>query len=304
VPTFTTDATAPASRALIAVARPWSVVVVSTATVCTVPLAPIRNEKLPLPVATVELAAELRLDDGGPAWQRFLSLYPSIAAQFSAAQPTREFTWMPRLSWRVDRAADEGWAMLPSAAAFIDPLFSTGIPLTLLGIERMARILELANADVTTSVPRGALESYGAVTLAEADHTARFIAGCYAAFPRFDQFAAYSMFYFAAASFSEMARRLDAPARPRQFLCADHRSFGPATLALSPSTNAASSVPAYAREVASAVQCLNIAGLCDGRKRNWYGVEAEDAVAGAHKLGVTPATVATVLAGLGLSLEP
>ena len=45
-------------------------------------------------------------------------------------------------------------------------------------------------------------------TLAEADHTARFIAGCYAAFPRFDAFTAYSMFYFAAASFSEMQRRL------------------------------------------------------------------------------------------------
>ena len=31
--------------------------------------------------------------------------------------------------------------MLPSAAAFIDPLFSTGIPLTLLGIERLAEML-------------------------------------------------------------------------------------------------------------------------------------------------------------------
>ena len=165
---------------------------------------------------TDELAAKLKLADGEPAWRRFLALYPSVAAQFSAAEPTREFTWMPRLSWRVERAAGEGWAMLPSAAAFIDPLFSTGIPLTLLGIERIARILEngrperrvrLANADVATSAPRGALNSYADITLAEADHTARFIAGCYAAFSSFDQFTAYSMFYFAAASFSEMAPR-------------------------------------------------------------------------------------------------
>ena len=47
------------------------------------------------------------------------------------ATPIREFTWMPRLGWRVAEAAGPGWAMLPSAAAFVDPLFSTGIPLTL-----------------------------------------------------------------------------------------------------------------------------------------------------------------------------
>jgi len=232
---------------------------------------------------TDELAAELRLGDGGPAWQRFLSLYPSIAAQFSAAQPTREFTWMPRLSWRVDRAADEGWAMLPSAAAFIDPLFSTGIPLTLLGIERMARILELANADVTTSAPRGALESYGAVTLAEADHTARFIAGCYAAFPRFDQFAAYSMFYFAAASFSEMARRLGVNSRAARFLGADRTAFAASLARLSPQLGAPD--PAYASAVARSIEPLNIAGLCDPGKRNWYPVNTRDIVRGARKLG-------------------
>ena len=84
------------------------------------------------------LAQELRLSDGAPAWERFLARYPSIAAQFADARPTREFTWMPRLAYRASVASGERWAMLPSAAAFIDPLFSTGIPLTLLGIERLA----------------------------------------------------------------------------------------------------------------------------------------------------------------------
>jgi tetracycline 7-halogenase / FADH2 O2-dependent halogenase len=87
-----------------------------------------------------ELAAELRLADGESAWQRLLSRYPSIAAQFAAAKPAREFTWMPRLSWRAERASGSGWAMLPSAAGFVDPLFSTGIPLTLLGIERIGAL--------------------------------------------------------------------------------------------------------------------------------------------------------------------
>ena len=66
---------------------------------------------------TDALAAELRLADGEPAWQRLLDRYPSIAAQFAAAVPIREFTWMPRLAWRARQAAGPGWAMLPSAAA-------------------------------------------------------------------------------------------------------------------------------------------------------------------------------------------
>ena len=45
---------------------------------------------------------------------------------------------MPRMAYRAAECAGDRWAMLPSAAAFIDPLFSTGIPLTLLGIERLA----------------------------------------------------------------------------------------------------------------------------------------------------------------------
>jgi hypothetical protein len=45
-----------------------------------------------------------------------LALYPSIAEQFANAVPTREFTWMPRLSWRARTGGRAGWVMLPSAA--------------------------------------------------------------------------------------------------------------------------------------------------------------------------------------------
>ena len=49
---------------------------------------------------------------------------------------------MPQLAYRAATSTGNGWAMLPSAAAFIDPLFPTGFPLTLLGIERLGRMLE------------------------------------------------------------------------------------------------------------------------------------------------------------------
>ena len=238
------------------------------------------------------LANELRLADGEPAWHRLLDRFPTVHAQFADARPTRPFDRIPRLSYRASAAAGPRWAMLPSAAAFVDPLFSTGFPLTLLGIERLAALLESrAFFDEPAS-----LGAYGETTLGEADHTAHFVAGCYAGFPRFDDFVQYSMFYFAAASYAEMARRVAPERAAAGFLRVADPAFGSALRSLSP----ACGVDGLGARVRDAVDAVNIAGLCDGRKRNWYGVEAEDAVAGAHKLGVTPATVAAALAALGL----
>ena len=236
---------------------------------------------------TDDLAQELGLADGEPAWRRFLALYPSIASQFADAQPTREFTWMPRLSWRAEEAAGPGWVMLPSAAGFVDPLFSTGIPLTLLGIDRIARILKGRRS----SRP---FDDYAQVTLAEADHTARFVAGCYAAFPRFEQFAAYSMFYFAAASFAEIARRLRVHSEESRFLACDRVAFARAMLDLSPQSRVYDA--RYVGEIAEAIESINIAGLCDLGKRNWYGVDVADMMRGSVKLGVTAEDVCRICA--------
>jgi FADH2 O2-dependent halogenase len=240
------------------------------------------------------LARELRLADGEPAWKRLLARYPTIATQFADAEPIREFTWMPQVSYRAAAAAGERWAMLPSAAAFVDPLFSSGIPMTLVGIERLGRALEIWRDDgQRSSGPRW--RDYGPRTLAEADHTARFVAGCYAAFPRFETFAAYSMFYFVAASFSEMARRLDAPSRG--FLCQADPEFAEALASLSPATGHHRDL---AHMVAASTDRLNIAGLCEPAKRNWFGVDLEDTVRGASKLGVTPERVREMLVQSGL----
>lgn len=265
------------------------------------------------------LAHELRLADGEPAWRRFLDRFPSIASQFSSARAIREFTWMPRVAYRASTAAGDGWAMLPSAAAFVDPLFSTGIPMTLLGIERLAAMLgatrglkpplyestrglkpPLDERHHDRSAEASASTRYAAATLAEADHTARFVAGCYAAFPRFDVFAEYSMFYFVAASFSEMARRLRSDRAARGFLGAADRDFASSLTQLSPAVASPASTAAFARQVADACEPLNIAGLCDPVKRNAYGVDVEDTVRAAAKLGVDAAQVRDALAMMAL----
>jgi FADH2 O2-dependent halogenase len=252
------------------------------------------------------LAAELRIAEGEPAWQRLLARYPSIAQQFADARPIRSFTWMPRLAYRAAEAAGERWAMLPSAAAFIDPLFSTGIPLTLLGIERLARELDQAGLNLQAGLPSTALRPgqarlYQNATLADADLTARFIAGSYAGFRNFPAFASYSMFYFAAASFSEMARRLASPRTPRGFLCGDSEPFTTAMTRLSPATTRPAS-DRYNSEVAAAIADWNVAGLCDAEKQNWYGVDLDDTIRYAEKLGLTRKEVRQRLGPLACSL--
>ena len=251
---------------------------------------------------TDALAADLRLADGEAAWLRLLARFPSLAAQFSRAQPIRPWQWQPRLAYRASQVVGDRWVMLPSAAAFVDPIFSTGFPLTLLGVERLAHLLEerlFVGAAATGA--SGALAAYGATTLAEADHTARFVGGCYAAFSRFEVFADYSMFYFAVASFEEARRRLRPADRGFGFLAAQDARLAAEMVRLAPTT-AGLVADGFAEQVARAIEPVNVAGLCRPHKANWYGVDDEDLAAGAAKLGVSAEAVQRMLTSLGLSM--
>jgi FADH2 O2-dependent halogenase len=92
--------------------------------------------------ATDSCASRLRFPEGQAAWEWLLDQIPALKEQFAGATAERPFTHMPRLGFRSARIAGNRWALLPSAAGFVDPLLSTGFPLTLLGLARLARILE------------------------------------------------------------------------------------------------------------------------------------------------------------------
>jgi FADH2 O2-dependent halogenase len=245
---------------------------------------------------TDQFAQELRIGEGESAWRRVLDRFPSIRRQFEEAVALRPFDVQARLSYRAGVAAGSRWAMLPSAAAFVDPLFSTGFPMTLLGIERLGRLMERGLfAGTHTAEHTAGLEAYARDTVREGDHTARFIAGCYAAFPRFDLFAAYSMFYFAAASYAEAARRLGSDGAGLGFLGAARDGFAGALTRLSPAVESPADPGSYARLVAEAIDPLNVAGLCRSEQANWYGIHNADLLAGAGKLGVSSAEVERLL---------
>ena len=135
-------------------------------------------------------------------WQYLLRRYPTLGALFGDAKPLMALVYKPRIQHRLTRAAGKGWAMLPHAYAFVDPLFSTGIAWSLRAIERLGLLFE--NGGPTEQH----LARYDALLSAEADQIDRLVAGAYHAMARFDLFAAHAMIYFATVSFAEIRQRL------------------------------------------------------------------------------------------------
>ena len=144
----------------------------------------------------------------------------SFAAPLSS---THGFT-QPRLAFRTRQVCGPGWALLPSAAGVIDPLLSTGFPLTLLGIERLVGILERTTAGAERDA---ALRGYEEATINELDVTEQLVAALYANMADVPVFKRLTLLYFAAASYSEAARRLNTPDLAPGFLLHAHPGFGP-----------------------------------------------------------------------------
>ena len=230
--------------------------------------------------------------DPGVSWNRFLERFPSIGRQFSDAQLLRPWTRTEPLAFRTARCVGPGWAQLPMAAGFVDPLFSTGFVLSLLGIERLARWLETGRTEA-------ALAAYEADTLADLDATARLIGGAYRVLGDPEAFEALTMLYFASASFAETALRLGKPGLAPGFLLRSHPRIGPAFRTLLAEAGRRPTAEWTAR-VAEAIEPINVAGLCDPKKGHWYGVDADDLRAGASKLESTPEAIDTMLRNCGL----
>jgi tetracycline 7-halogenase / FADH2 O2-dependent halogenase len=250
--------------------------------------------------ATPSLARELRLSEGEPAWARLLARFPTVRDQFESSRTTRPFLHRPRLPFRSRSAAGPGWALLPSAAAFVDPLLSTGFPLALLGLERLARAMR---EDWGRPSFDDRLAHHGARTLSEADAAALLVSALYARFHDFPVFAALTLLYFAAASYAESARRLGRPVMAGAFLSADHPRFGPGLvaccrLALDGGPGGRDALLAAIRET---IEPLDVIGLSDTSRRNWFPVDPADLYANARKLGATQDEIAGMLRRAGLA---
>jgi FADH2 O2-dependent halogenase len=258
-------------------------------------------------VGTDEFASRYAFADGEAGWQRVLADFPSVAAQFAGARAVTPFVYAPRVAHRTAAVCGDRWALLPSAVGVIDPLLSTGFPLTLLGIARMAALL----APSTSAAERAdALRRYADDTVEELRVTERLVAALYGAMDDFALFKRLSLLYFAAASYAETVRRLGQPQRARGFLLQADPVFGPALRAITDQarTLTAGHADAGARDrlcaaIDAAIAPFDVAGLGDAGRRDWYPVRARDLHAARERLGVSASAIDALLARCGFTSD-
>ena len=251
--------------------------------------------------ATCAVARSLRLSEGEPAWRRLLESVPALRSQFRGATACSPFRHQPTVSFRSQTIAGARWAMLPSAAGFVDPLLSSGFALTFLGIERLAAILETRP---DTDALAFALQQYARQTDEDLLAVSRLISALYATMGNFAAFTAVSFLYFAAVSFAESALRLGKPELAAGFLLDQHPGFGPGARRLlerAHSLQGAAETQAFQEEVVRFIEPFNIGGFGRPERGNTYAVLAEDLFAAAPKLGASSREIAAMLARSGFS---
>jgi tetracycline 7-halogenase / FADH2 O2-dependent halogenase len=242
--------------------------------------------------ATQAVAGSLALSEGAPAWQRLLDRLPTLRSQFTQAIACQPFRYMPAVSFRSGTMAGKRWAMLPSAAGFVDPLLSTGFALTFMGMERLARILE-QHRDSAELCEQ--LQRYAQQTECDLLAASRLIGALYATMGNFPAFTAVSLLYFAAVSFSETMHRLgEAESAPGLLLPKSldlleraHNLRGPAE------------TQAFTEEVLRLIEPFNLGRFGDPARRNCYPVRAEDLLETRSKLGASREEIMAMLAKTG-----
>jgi FADH2 O2-dependent halogenase len=249
--------------------------------------------------ATDALAGQFCFAEGEAAWNRVLESNPVVREQFRSAQAVQPYRNIARLGFRSAKIIGKNWALLPSAAGFVDPMLSTGFPLTLLGVMRIAEIFERHWDSEAFAV---ALQEYARKTDAELLATARMVGALYANFANFPVFSAVSLLYFAAASYAEAARRLGRPQLAPSFLLHDHPTFGAESarvLEKAHSMRSNEDAAAFIAEIRRVIEPIDVAGLSDSTRRNWYPVEAEDLLRSAHKLNASRQEILQMLERCG-----
>lgn len=243
-----------------------------------------------------KIAKELHLDSGAAGWERMLERLPSVALQFAEARPIHPFVHLPSVAFRCSQSVGRRWALLPSAMGFLDPLLSTGFPMTLLGIRRLA---ELLGQDL---VPDGeALGAYATTIRTNFEIAAELGGALHHNLGRPAVFRSLTMLYFAAASYSETALRLNKPELAPGFLLSGRSGFrqGIRRLCL---RSRVETIPdsEFQREVQSLIEPINVAGLAEATKRNWYPVVLDDLDRNRGKVEATSGEIEEMLRRCGL----
>lgn len=239
-------------------------------------------------VAAVDsFANSVALKSGEAGWRKLLARLPLLHQIFAPAHNIVPFVYQPRLAFQCGRAVGSRWALLPSAVGIVDPLLSTGFPLNLLGILRLGEALRVYWKQSSLG---SALEDYAGLTSLELQTTAKLVGALYHTMDRFELFKSLSLLYFAAASFSEVARRLGKPQLANSFLLCQNEEFAAPLRAICEDAGkvvTAKEAERLRQRILKFIDPFDLAGLTDSSRDPWYPARGEDIFRNAGKLGAT-----------------
>lgn len=142
-----------------------------------------RNSTNPLCSVGLVLDRRKSPESGVPPEQEFrefIARYPDIAPQFENARAVREWTSTGRLQYSSRRLTGDRFCLLGHAGGFIDPLFSSGMAMTLSSVNVIADALLKALEDDDFSVERfERVETWGQRNL---EHFDRLVACAFDSF--------------------------------------------------------------------------------------------------------------------------
>jgi FADH2 O2-dependent halogenase len=174
----------------------------------------------------------------------------------------------------------ENWALLSSAAGFVDPLLSTGFALNLLGIKRLAENFKKGNQPTLEE-----LGEYARTSMQELDATEDLISALYSQLGRPGQLNLLTLLYFASLSFTEAAWRLGKEELATRFLLENHSAFRRDRERLC--ALARKGIRLTRQEITRAIAPVDVIGLTDWGRDWWYPADTCDLIRSAPKLGAT-----------------
>lgn len=117
-------------------------------------------------------------------FQTIINQFPSIAKQFKNAKAIREWVSTERIQYSSKQVVGDRFCLLPHAAGFVDPLFSSGLGITLSTVNLLGDRLIKATADGVFSRQR--FEDVEMWLQKNLDHYDRLVSCSYIAFSNFD----------------------------------------------------------------------------------------------------------------------
>ncbi|HEY7314079.1 MAG TPA: tryptophan 7-halogenase [Gemmataceae bacterium] len=146
-----------------------------------------------------------RRDDLSPEAEllSFIRRFPSVARQFERAEPVRNTIATGRLQYSSRRVVGERWCLTSHAGAFIDPLFSSGLPITISTITLLADALLKAFRDDDFSLERfAAVEEFVQQSFGQFD---RVVSASYVSFRDFALWNAWGRIYLTGVLFGALS---------------------------------------------------------------------------------------------------